>query len=387
LGGNEEGDFRIEVATETATHVCEAKRAAVWRLSGDGRALSCENSYDAATKDHTEGLTLHRDEFPALFTALDEGRVIDTIGNAGDKRVIEIVSNYLRPLGIEHIYMAPIMRAGRPLGMLEIEDPQHGGRSADMVAFCDALASLLALRMGGMTTAGTASKLELQGATPLQVQDTSGSAPADAFVPRQARLEEMLIRNNISWAGLAETALTRAVIGIAKLPDWVSVARRPPDSGARTEMDMIVRELRAVIERSDLSYATQLDDQIVIAAYSADEKMAARDAASVAMALLEMRDRLVALEEKWETSLDFRFAIDVGTVMHSTVAGDAAKRNLWGGSIGIARILAAATTSHTIAASETAYELLSAHFLLRPRGTYFLPETGMMRTFVMVGAV
>jgi adenylate cyclase len=73
--------------------------------------------------------------------------------------------------------------------------------------------------------------------------------------------------------------------------------------------------------------------------------------------------------------------------MHSTVAGDAAKRNLWGGSIGIARILAAATTSHTIAASETAYELLSAHFLLRPRGTYFLPETGMMRTFVMVGAV
>jgi len=107
----------------------------------------------------------------------------------------------------------------------------------------------------------------------------------------------------------------------------------------------------------------------------------------VAMALLEMRDRLTALEEKWQVSLDFRFAIDVGPVMHSTMGGDPTRRNLWGGAIGIAKILAATAARRTIAASETAYQLLSAHFLLRPRGTYFLPETGMMRTFVMVGPV
>jgi hypothetical protein len=29
--------------------------------------------------------------------------------------------------------------------------------------------------------------------------------------------------------------------------------------------------------------------------------------------------------------------------------------------------------------------LLSSRFVLRPRGTFFLPETGNMRTFIMVG--
>ena len=34
---------------------------------------------------------------------------------------------------------------------------------------------------------------------------------------------------------------------------------------------------------------------------------------------------------------------------------------------------------------QKAYEVLSDDFLFRPRGSYFLPETGTMRTFVMVG--
>ena len=381
MASNDESGFSIETATEIAAEACEAKHAAIWRLSGDGRSLSCEDSYDASGKDHTEGLILHRDEFPVLFAALDEGTVIDTIGNPGDKRVVEIAANYLRPLGIQHIYIAPIMRAGRPLGMLAVEDPQAGERSAGMASFCDALAILLAFRMVGTTAAGMAPRAEMR------AQDASVRTPTDAFAPRQARLEQELIRNDASWAVLAENAVSRAVIGIVKLPDWTSVARRPPDSGAQTEMDVIVRELRAVIEQSDVSYAAQLDDQIVIAAYTSNEATAAKDAASVAMALLEMRDRLTALEEKWQVSLDFRFAIDVGPVMHSTMGGDPTRRNLWGGAIGIAKILAATAARRTIAASETAYQLLSAHFLLRPRGTYFLPETGMMRTFVMVGPV
>jgi len=64
---------------------------------------------------------------------------------------------------------------------------------------------------------------------------------------------------------------------------------------------------------------------------------------------------------------------------------DPGSRNLWGGAVGVAKVLAATTARHTIAASETAYELLSGQFLFRARGSYFLPETGNMRTFVMVG--
>ena len=59
--------------------------------------------------------------------------------------------------------------------------------------------------------------------------------------------------------------------------------------------------------------------------------------------------------------------------------------SLWGGAIGVAKILAATAGRHSITASETTYDILSSDFLFRPRGSYFLPETGTMRTFVLVG--
>ena len=40
-----------------------------------------------------------------------------------------------------------------------------------------------------------------------------------------------------------------------------------------------------------------------------------------------------------------------------------------------------------ITVSEVAYQILAGDFLFRQRGTYFLPETGTMRTFVLVGAL
>jgi adenylate cyclase len=211
--------------------------------------------------------------------------------------------------------------------------------------------------------------------------------PPDSFAQRQARLERTLITHNASLEDLTESAIDRAAVGVIKLPDWTTVAQRPTDTGERTTMDAIVHELRRAIEKSGVSYAALLDDQIVLASFSHDGKSAADHAVCMATAMLDLRDRLIELEDRWGTSLDFRLAIDIGTVMASTVATDPPSRNLWGGAVGIAKVLATATARRTIAASETAYDLLSTQFLFRPRGSYFLPETGNMRTFVMVGRI
>jgi adenylate cyclase len=186
---------------------------------------------------------------------------------------------------------------------------------------------------------------------------------------------------------LIESAIDRAAVGVIKLPNWTTVAQRPSDTGQRTAMDAIVQELRRAIETSGVCYAALLDDQIVLAAFLRDRRSVEGHARCVATAMLELRDRLIELEDRWGVSLDFRLAIDIGTVMASTVGTDPPSRNLWGGAIGIAKVLAGTTARRTIAASETAYDLLSNQFLFRPRGSYFLPETGNMRTFVMVGRI
>ena len=211
--------------------------------------------------------------------------------------------------------------------------------------------------------------------------------PPDSSAQRQARLERTLVAHNASLESLTGSAIERAAIGVLKLPNWTTVAQRPADSGERTAMDAIVHELRRAIEKSGVSYAALLDDQIVLASFSGDKKSVAEDAVCVAKAMLDLRDRLIELEDRWSTSLDFRLAIDIGTVMASTIGTEPPSRNLWGGAIGIAKVLADTTARRTIAASETAYELLSTQFLFRPRGSYFLPETGNMRTFVMVGRI
>ena len=139
------------------------------------------------------------------------------------------------------------------------------------------------------------------------------------------------------------------------------------------------------IDRSGVTYAALLDDQIVLAAFSADDDNIASDARCVATAALDLRDCLIELEDRWGTSLDFRFAIDIGTIMASTVGTDPPTRNLWGGALGVAKVLAAAAGRRSITVSETTYDILSGDFLFRARGSYFLPETGTMRTFVLVG--
>ncbi len=150
-------------------------------------------------------------------------------------------------------------------------------------------------------------------------------------------------------------------------------------------MDAIVQQLSLSIEKSGATYAALLDDQIVVAAFSPEADSVGENARCVATAMLALRDRLIEFEDQWGVSLDFRLAIDIGTVMISTVGTEPPTRSLWGGALGVAKVLAAAAGRRSIAASETAYEVLSEDFLFRARGSYFLPETGTMRTFVMVG--
>jgi hypothetical protein len=277
------------------------------------------------------------------------------------------------------------------MGMMSIEEPQRGDRAAGLATFCDALSILLALRFTAASapTPGASQATVVAGAAAAAAaRDEAAPAEAkDSFAQRQTRLERTLLAHNAPMESLIESAIDRAAVGVIKLPNWTTVAQRPSDTGQRTAMDAIVQELRRAIETSGVCYAALLDDQIVLAAFLRDRRSVEGHAMCMATAMLELRDRLIELEDRWGTSLDFRLAIDIGTVMASTVGTDPPSRNLWGGAIGIAKVLAGTTARRTIAASETAYDLLSNQFLFRPRGSYFLPETGNMRTFVMVGRI
>ena len=375
-GGN------LQSATESAATACDAKRVAIWRLTADRRTLTCEDCFDRTVEDHTAGLELHRDEMPHLFAALDKGMPINASDASRDRRTSELFASYLKPLGISRAYLAPIVAAGQPIGLLSVEDPRQGDRAAGLAAFCDALSILLALRFTAATPGAPAAAPALVAAA---MAPPAEERPPDSFQQRQARLERTLLQQGAALEDVREASVDRAAVGVIKLPTWTSVTQRPSNGGQRTAMDEIVHELRLSIEQSGATYAALLDDQIVVAAFSSEADSVGENARCVATAMLALRDRLIEFEDQWGTSLDFRLAIDIGTVMISTVGTEPPTRSLWGGALGVAKVLAATAGRRSVAASETAYQVLSGDFLFRPRGSYFLPETGTMRTFVMVG--
>jgi adenylate cyclase len=377
----------LHQATENASTVCRAKRVAVWRLKPDGRVLQCVDCFDRLAGEHTEGLELHRDETPNLFAALAKGESLDSITTGRDRRISELFAHYLEPLGLEQAYVAPIMAGGRLLGMLTVEDPRPGSRTAGMSTFCDGLASLLALRFSAIAALTGPTAPPVAKASALAVAPQPSAKPAASLSERRAHFSRTLLSGDSAASGPLEPLVDVASVGVIKLPDWTSLAQRPADGGQRTLMDVLVHEIRQTVEKSGVTYAGLLDDEIVLAAFSNDPADVAADAHRIAQAAIDVRDRLAELEEKWDLRLNYRLAIDIGSLLTSPVATDPPSRNVWGDAVKVAKVLAQSAGRRSIAASESAYELLSDNFLFRPRGSYFLPEAGTMRLFVLVGRV
>jgi len=155
------------------------------------------------------------------------------------------------------------------------------------------------------------------------------------------------------------------------------------DGGQRARMDAVIERIQGAVMKSPLAYAVLNDDQVVLVAHAAGQS-AALGARAVAMVALELRNRLIELTAEWGEGSEFRVAIDVGPVMATSLGNG---HSLWGGAIAVAKVLAGSGSRRAITVSETAYQILSGDFLFRQRGSYFLPETGTMRTFVLVGAL
>ena len=371
----------VRQATERAAEICQAKRVGVWYLAANGRTLVCEDNFDPSANAHTAGAELYRDEFSRLFAALEELAEIDAPVARSDPRTEELAALYLQPLGTEGVHISPIHSGKRLLGMLKVEDPTSGERNDGMAEFCLALASLFALRYlpaGGLAPAAASD-------APADAREIAEQRVERALGDRRVALQRRLLHFAMSPDDLAFGQLEQAAVAVIRMPDWLPVARRG-EGDNRTRMDAVIDEVQRAVAQNSVGYAALLDDQVVLVAALDGAQSPAVAARLVAVAALDVRDRLVDLTAGWGEGSEFRIAIDVGPVMASAF-GDGTDRNLWGGAIGVAKVLAASGSRRAITVSEAAYSLLSADFLMRPRGSYFLPETGPMRTFVLAGAL
>ncbi len=369
LGGSaalfETGAEMPPALTEELAGVTGARRTSLWRLAGD-QLLHCEDAFEAETRGHIRGAELVAEELPALFAAITHGEVLVVPDAARDPRTAELHRLWLHPLGSQALVSVPIMARGALVGLVWVED---AAAEAEGVAdFARAVANLAALRLAAAgASAGAVTRMPLPAVS-------TGAAPQPLGSVALGD-EETLADEHAAevYAGVAVMAL--------RFTDTMALDRWA-DAETANRMDRAARGLQGIAAAHRIPYLKLLGDQILAAAGHDGDKEA-EPLLRLAQAALEARQHCAALFEALGGQLEFRIGLDFGVAIGTAVGAGHRVFNLWGDAVRNADAMAASALPGTVQVTEAAYERLRPAFLLRPRGSFWVPRLGERRTYVL----
>jgi adenylate cyclase len=353
-----------EALTETAAEITGSRRASLWYLASGGNILHSADRFDADTSRHTGGSELHRSEFPRFFAQVDAGTAIDVTDAAQDPRTAEFHRVLMVPWGDRALSTVPLRRGGRVVGVMCLGDPADiaGARHCLRI-----LASMAALR------------------APADVE-TVGEAVREA-TPAIAEAEPVRsLSADLTLRGLDVTALGKTLYPeLAVLVMHFSDPATTANGGASTPelVDGVIRIVQEIADEQQIPYLKLMGyDVIAAAGFSSDDPTAVSRIATVAVTC---RERFRVLFDECGSEPCVRLGIDCGIAIGHAVGDNPRVFNLWGQAVETADIMAASAVPGAIQTSEAVYRRLRQGFLLRPRGTFYLPAVGASQTFVLAG--
>jgi class 3 adenylate cyclase len=351
---------------ETLANVTDARRASIWSFRDAGRILRCEDSFDRETGGHVDGLELHRDELPGIFTLLLTGEEIAAADAARDRRTMEL-HQVLSAFGTRALLAVPVRRKDRVIGTVWLEDAPDAAGSRDFVL---AVANMVALRMADASIA------------PVTREPSAIGKPIAASEAVTRNFAAELRPTDIDPLALHAEIYRGISVMVLRFTDATAMAVRV--SGVpRCISDEIGCALQQIATDSGIPYLKLAGHEIVAAAgFSAADSDAATVIADMALAV---RDRCIALFEESGRSHEFQIGIDCSLAIGGAVGNEPRVFNLWGDAVHIAGTMAASALPGTVQATEAAYQRLRENFLFRPRGSFYLPRVGEARTFVLAG--
>ncbi|MBD2204702.1 PAS domain S-box protein [Calothrix sp. FACHB-1219] len=130
--------------TEAAARTISVERVGVWLYNQDHSTLECVDLYDVRSKEHRNGLSLLKANYPNYFQALEAERSLAVDDAINDSRTEELSQSYLFELGIASLLNAPIWLGGRLVGVVShehcgevrqwtLEEENFAGSIADFV--------------------------------------------------------------------------------------------------------------------------------------------------------------------------------------------------------------------------------------------------------------
>ncbi|MBX3400878.1 MAG: GAF domain-containing protein [Gemmataceae bacterium] len=118
LGPDQSLEICFRRICEIASETLNVNRVGIWFFIAHRTALRCANLYERDSGEHSTGVTLQVEDFPAYFAALERRRSIPAEVATEDPRTNQLSDRYLQPLGISSLLDAPIYRDGKVIGVV-----------------------------------------------------------------------------------------------------------------------------------------------------------------------------------------------------------------------------------------------------------------------------
>lgn len=127
LASFEEPDLKtgLAILNEHAAELLAVDRASIWLLDEGGGTLRCLDLFERQSGEHSAGMVLKAENYPAYFEALASGAAIEAHDALRDPRTAEFAEDYLLPLGITAMLDAAIWMRGKVVGVLCLEHVGH----------------------------------------------------------------------------------------------------------------------------------------------------------------------------------------------------------------------------------------------------------------------
>lgn len=142
---NGEIEESLKCITEAAAMGLDTERASVWLYNSDRSAIRCVDLFEKSANQHTGGIELKAQDFPAYFKYLAEERTLPAHDAHTDPSTFEFSAVYLKPLNIFSMLDAPIRKNGQTIGVVccekvgqfrkwSLTDEVYAGSIADLIS-------------------------------------------------------------------------------------------------------------------------------------------------------------------------------------------------------------------------------------------------------------
>lgn len=226
--------------TEISARYLRIDRVSLWMLGEEGTSLRCVDLFEANKDSHSSGVTIHQASFPKYFASLQKRKTVKADVAKADRYVGELTESYLEPLGITSLLDAPIMVAGKAVGVLCHE---HVGParewSTEESDFASSMADIIALKIRAAEVQELRTALSYQHSQLQDARKKAALAEAAAYLSQDfhtiltsmiERLETLLSDPQCT-VKLAEQAVqiqNIGVRGILKAKEMMGFARPGP---------------------------------------------------------------------------------------------------------------------------------------------------------------